>query len=236
MRYLGGKSRIAKEIAAFISSEAKISNGTFVSLFCGSCAVETKVTGYEKMVCNDAHPYLVAMLRDVKRGRSFPDSITEKEYKTIKASPDKDPGLTGFVGFGCSYAGKWFGGYARNKGGCNYAAQTKRALTRDSARIARFDFWCGAYRSVRVGAGSAVYADPPYNGTTGYSTGAFDSKAFWDYARKLSAEGASVFISEESGPEWATVIWERPLRRQSNNANRRTFMATEKLFYLPPGG
>lgn len=236
IRYFGGKSRISKEIAAFISSEAKISNGTFISLFCGSCAVETKVQGYDKIICNDAHRYLIAMLRDAQSGRIFPGSVSEDDYREIRANPDEDPGLAGFVGFGCSYAGKWFGGYARNKRGDNYAAQTKRALSRDEKGIKRLRFICGDYRSLRVNSGSVVYADPPYNGTTGYSTGSFDSGQFWDFARKLAESGSSVFISEESGPSWATAIWEKPLRRQSNNARGKTFTATEKLFYLPPGG
>lgn len=40
MQYLGGKSRIANSIAKVINeNDCEV----FVSLFCGSCAVETKV-------------------------------------------------------------------------------------------------------------------------------------------------------------------------------------------------
>lgn len=42
MRYQGGKSRIATPIAVAIERERE-SNDTFVSLFCGSCAVEVKL-------------------------------------------------------------------------------------------------------------------------------------------------------------------------------------------------
>ena len=28
---------------------------------------------------------------------------------------DENPALTGFVGFGCSFGGKWWGGYAKDK-------------------------------------------------------------------------------------------------------------------------
>ena len=91
----------------------------FVSLFCGSCAVESKVTGYDRIVLNDKHKYLIALLRGVQAGYELPETITEEQYQTIKANKDADPVLTGFVGFGCSCGGKWFRGYARNRGGTN---------------------------------------------------------------------------------------------------------------------
>ena len=34
----------------------------FVSLFCGSCAVESKVQGFSRKILNDRHEYLIAML------------------------------------------------------------------------------------------------------------------------------------------------------------------------------
>ena len=52
-------------------------------------------------------------------------------YDYIRTHKDEDHVLTGFVGFGCSFGGKWFGGYARNAGGTNYAAQSKRSLLKD---------------------------------------------------------------------------------------------------------
>lgn len=198
--------------------------------------METRVTGYKKVVCNDAHPYLVAMLKDAQAGRRFPEEVSPDEYKRVKNSLDTDPGLSGFVGFGCSYAGKWFGGYAKNDQRNNYAAQSSNSLSKAARRFGPFEFRCGDYASCPVFSGSVVYADPPYQGTTGYSTGAFDSDVFWKFAKELSQKGSSVFISEESGPEWATVIWEKPLRRWADNANGKTFTATEKLYYLPPGG
>ena len=60
MRYQGGKSRIASEIANAISRERKESN-CFVSLFCGSCSVESKIIGFDKKILNDKHKYLIDM-------------------------------------------------------------------------------------------------------------------------------------------------------------------------------
>lgn len=59
MRYMGGKSRISKQIAEVLNS-AIDKNISFVSLFCGSCAIESKVQTNVKIL-NDKHPYLIAM-------------------------------------------------------------------------------------------------------------------------------------------------------------------------------
>lgn len=133
MRYQGGKSRIAKPIAQIIMQAA--GGDCFVSLFCGSCAVESKVQGFSRKILNDRHEYLIAMLQGVQQGYNLPEHITPEQYQYIRENKDADPVLAGFVGFGCSFGGKWFGGYARNKTGTNYAEQSKRSLLKDMATL-----------------------------------------------------------------------------------------------------
>ena len=129
MRYQGGKSRIAKQIAMEIERERESNSDTFVSLFCGTCSVESKLTGFKKKILNDKHKYLIDMLNGVKNGYELPEYISEEQYKYIKDHKDEDPILTGFVGFGCSFGGKWFGGYGRdNKTGRNFALEAKKSL------------------------------------------------------------------------------------------------------------
>ena len=149
MQYLGGKSRISKQISEVINEipRWKIKNSEtvgkydnehqfseresncFVSLFCGSCSVESKVEGFSRKILNDKHEYLIELLNGVKNGYELPEQISEEEYKYIREHKDEDKVLTGFVGFGCSFAGKWFGGYARGHGGkLGYADTSKRSL------------------------------------------------------------------------------------------------------------
>ena len=59
MRYMGGKSKIAKDISQIINNHTQ-GIRPFVSLFCGSCAIETRVQAKYK-ICNDKHEYLIAM-------------------------------------------------------------------------------------------------------------------------------------------------------------------------------
>lgn len=91
--------------------------------------------GFSRKILNDRHEYLIAMLQGVQQGYNLPEHITPEQYQYIRENKDADPVLAGFVGFGCSFGGKWFGGYARNKTGTNYAEQSKRSLLKDMATI-----------------------------------------------------------------------------------------------------
>ena len=84
MRNQGGKSRIAKPLAQIITTTAGGGADCFVSLFCGSCAVESKVQGFSRKILNDRHKYLIAMLQGVQNGYNLPESITPEEYRYIR--------------------------------------------------------------------------------------------------------------------------------------------------------
>ena len=103
MQYQGGNSRIAKLISEVIINEVsrwKVkdsesvsncnrkmggSNQTFVSLFCGSCAVEAKLTSlFDTVICNDNHYYLIELYKALQKGYSPPRFITEEEYQKVR--------------------------------------------------------------------------------------------------------------------------------------------------------
>lgn len=249
MQYQGGKSRISKNISEVISevsgrqiensnTNSRNDNGisrnrqggrTFLSLFCGSCAVESKVKGFDKLILNDNHSYLISLLKGVQNGYELPEKITEEEYKYIREHKDEDKVLTGFVGFGCSFGGKWFGGYARNKGGTNYALQSKKSLLKDIKTLMNAEFSCKDYRDVELPQNCVIYADPPYNNTTGYGKVKFDSPTFWEYAREVS-KNHLMFISEQAAPDDFISIWEKPFTRTLDVNKNNQFKVTEKLF------
>lgn len=248
MRYQGGKSRIATAIAEVINAihgreipDCTTNRGifdphsgggrtSFVSLFCGSCAVESKVTGFDQVILNDRHPYLVALMRNVQAGWNPPENVSEDEYRFLRNNKDLFPALTGFVGFGCSFGGKWFGGYARNAGGTNYAAQSKRSLLKDMATLTTARYLNLDYRAVPIPPGAVVYADPPYAETTGYTGEKFDSAEFWDYARLIAETGHKIFVSEQQAPDGWWCVWEKPFTRTLDRNKSNQFQVTEKLF------
>ena len=227
MQYMGGKSRISKQIAEILNSA--INRDTpFVSLFCGSCAIESKVQADVKIL-NDKHPYLIAMWQALQNGWMPPDVVTKEEYYRVKANMDENPALTGFVGFGCSFGGKWWGGYAKDKRGDDYCGQAKRGLLKDLVGIQSATFTCLDYHDVEIPDGAVVYCDPPYINTTGYTVGQFDTNEFWEYMRQLSKQ-CDVYISEESAPDDFECIWSKEKVRTLEKSDNVGRVKVEKLF------
>ena len=227
MQYMGGKSRISKQIAEILNS-AIDKNTPFVSLFCGSCAIESKVQADVKIL-NDKHPYLIAMWQALQNGWIPPNVVTKEEYYRVKANMDENPALTGFVGFGCSFGGKWWGGYAKDKRGDDYCGQAKRGLLKDLVGIQSATFTCLDYHDVEIPDGAVVYCDPPYVNTTGYTVGQFDTNEFWDYMRQLSKR-CDVYISEESAPDDFECIWSKEKVRTLEKNDNVGRVKVEKLF------
>lgn len=230
MRYMGGKSRISKQIATILNAamRERERERVFVSLFCGSCAIESKVQADIKIL-NDKHPYLIAMWQALQNGWTPPDVVTKEEYYRVKANMDENPALTGFVGFGCSFGGKWWGGLASNKKGDNYCARAERSLLKDLSGVKSATFTCLDYRDVEIPDGAVVYCDPPYANTTGYTVGQFDTNEFWDYMRQLSKR-CDVYISEESAPDDFECIWSQELTRTLDYNKSNQPKKVEKLF------
>lgn len=181
------------------------------------------------MILNDKHKYLIEMFKGVQNEYKLPEYISEEQYKYIREHKDEDKILTGFVGFECSFGGKWFGGYARNKGGTNYALQSKKSLLKDMKTLMQAKFICKDYRDVDLPENCIIYADPPYNNTTGYGKTKFNSDEFWQYARKVS-ESHLMFISEQTAPDDFVSIWEKPFTRTLDVNKNNQFKVTEKLF------
>lgn len=227
MQYMGGKSRISKQIAEILNS-AIDKDTSFVSLFCGSCAIESKVQADVKIL-NDKHPYLIAMWQALQNGWMPLDVVTKEEYYRVKANMDKNPALTGFVGFGCSFGGKWWGGYAKDKRGDDYCGQAKRSLLKDLSGVVNATFTCLDYKDVEIPDGAVVYADPPYANTTGYTIGQFDTNEFWDYMRQLSKR-CNVYISEESAPDDFECIWSKEKVRTLEKNDNVGRVKVEKMF------
>lgn len=176
MQYLGGKKRLAKEIAAELERHRN-DGQRFVDVFAGSLAITAAMSDRGPRVANDGCAPLICLYRAWREGWR-PPIITEDLYRQVKATKDPTDPLTAFVGFGCSYGGKWFGGFARDRQyGRDFAATASRSL--DKLVNGSFELTCLDFSNVDVQPGDLVYADPEYRGTTryGYFRG-FDYPAF----------------------------------------------------------
>lgn len=232
MRYQGGKSRIAKPIAQIIMQVA----GGGIALSAYFAAV---VPWKARCKVFPENSSMTGTNTSLQCSKAFNKAITCRSTSLWSSTDTYGktrmyPVLAGFVGFGCSFGGKWSGGYARNKTGTNYAEQSKRSLLKDMATLQDAQFVCGDYRRLCIPPNSVIYADPPYNNTTGYTGDKFDTTEFWIAMRLLADLGHTVFVSEQEAPPDIQCIWEKPFTRTLDRNKGNQFTVTEKLFYLPP--
>lgn len=196
MQYFGGKARLAKKIAAIIES-ARPNSTTFTDVFTGGLNVVCAMSG--ERIANDGNVPLINMYKAIQEGWEVPSAVTKEEYDRIKAIRDPADPMTAFAGIACSYGGKWFGGYAKNKRAENFALQAKNSLARKFKKLDGVEFTCANYQEVNPT--GIMYCDPPYAETTkyGYFDG-FDNEEFWEQVREWSAESI-VFVSEYQAPD-----------------------------------
>lgn len=230
MRYLGGKSKIASQIAAVISRGRGWSNH-LVEPFVGGCGATASLARYfDTVSAHDVNPDVIILWQELMRGWEPPAEISEQEYNMLKlASPSA---VRSFAGFGCSWGGKWFGGYARG-GDRNYADETRRGLINYRARLKNVSFILSDYGACAVSDGDTVYADPPYRGTTGYSSGVWDPARFYLTAERWATAGAKVFVSEyEVRRDNWVVAWEQTRTRDMRADVKTAVKVTERLYEL----
>lgn len=227
MQYFGGKAKIAKYIVPYLESVRK-ENQPYLEPFVGGANIVSKMSG-KRYAC-DFNEYLIEMYKGVQRGYELPDGVSEEQYKYIKNNKDEDKTLTGFVGFGCSFAGKWFGGYARDKRkSCDFAHTSKVGLMKKMSTMQDVKFEWADYKTLKPKR-MLIYCDPPYKNTVcPYGTSSFDTDEFWEVMRNWSIDN-DVYISEYNAPEDFIRVLKIPtktdIRDKDNNLSKRI----EKLF------
>lgn len=222
MQYLGGKNSIAKPLSAFLLS--RLAGRYFVEPFCGGLSVTAAMEPAGPRLATDAHPALFYLYKAWREGWRPSAQITDDLYQALKARNDPTDPMTGFVGFGCSFGGKWWGGHARpRKDGYEYARGAARSLERKLSRCGDVIFGLESYERLAPHRDCLVYCDPPYAQTTGYSL-AFDSARFWDHVRAWSRAGIEVLVSEYRAPPDFECLFSAdkyvPLNKRDRNVER----------------
>lgn len=230
MKYVGSKNRHAKEIITVINPQ---NSDVWVEPFVGGANIIDKVPCRVRIGA-DVHPQLIKLLVAVRDGWIPPDVVTEEMYK-YEMREKQNTAKCGFVGFCCSYSGKWFGGYARgntNKGvSRNYAKEAQQNLLKQAPNLQGVELlWC-PYTELEIPDGAIIYCDPPYRDTTKYSSGNFDHNMFWDWCEQKAKDGHRVYVSEYTAPDGWKAVWQK----QVNNTLAKdtgSKKGTEKLFTL----
>lgn len=236
MQYLGGKSRIAKHLAAEIDKVRKPGEWIWEP-FCGGLSMTVALSKNGPVWATDANPALIALYQAVRDGWDPPTEVSRETYQAAKALPDSNP-LKAFCGFGCSFGGKWFGGYGKGTWGATGKARnrwytqcemSRNALIRQSQQVASVDcvdFLSVVPRPTRM----RLYCDPPYRGTTAYAAlPPFNSDVF--VSRIIGwSRFTDVWVSEYDFPV-GRLAWTGPSGGSCGFAPN----ATERLYYIARG-
>lgn len=222
---MGSKNRIAKDILPIILKDRK-PNQCYVETMVGGGNLIDKVEGFR--IGADLNPFVIEALKLIRDNpESLPDHVTEEEYREFKSKKELN-GVTGVIGFTCSFGGSFFNTYARNSDGRNYIKVAKNNALAQSPNLRDAIFINSSYQLLDIPKNSIIYCDPPYEGTTGYE-GGFNHLDFWEWVRTKSLEGHSVFVSEYIAPDDFICVWRKEQTTSLNNRSK-SIKATEKLF------
>lgn len=195
MRYLGGKARIGKKIAVILDDYINRNNADYYEPCVGGGWVTSYLQTKGPKYLSDINEDLILLWQALQKGYIPPEYISEEEYKAAKSL--EPSAYRGFVGFACSWGGKWFGGYARGEGR-NWASEGSRSLQKKIVKINNAIFQHKSIYDIRP-KNAVIYIDPPYFGTTEYKD-KFDHNVFWPYIREISQDN-KVFVSEYIAPD-----------------------------------
>ena len=232
MRYLGGKSRLGKQIA-YVINQIRTPGQPYWEPFCGSCWVTIHVHDNGPRYCSDGCYELIEMWKALQDGWQPPRVVSEEMYADAKDGKFA-PALTAFIGFGCSWGGKFFRGYARpNKHHTNYASESVNSLSDKLVHLDGVRFLYLDYKNPPPGVGFMIYADPPYAGTEGYNRRLnipFSTFDFWKHARAWAAAGHTVIVSEYNAPADFVCVREMATRTDLETIGGGKDPRIERLF------
>ena len=186
----------------------------------GAVTLELAKEGF-RVHASDSHEDLILMWQALMRGETAPFAdVTEAEYAALRtAAPSARRGA---VGFGASFGGGWWAGFARTKNRV-FIQESHRNCGRLKGLPITFnhtDYATAAPNNV------LVYADPPYVGTKPYkNTPTFDHAAFWSWVRHRQGP---TFVSELTGPDDIEIVW-RKQHKSQNASNSPTTKNTSKV-------
>lgn len=241
MKYMGGKNKISKYIAEFIKNLVnKDMVDGYLEPFCGSLAITVHMTDYKKVIASDNHPDLIKLWKSVQQNKFRPPkTLTEDKWNKIKnyKSPSA---LKAFVGFGCSFGGKFFGGYAQkytNGKKEDFLKAATNSINKIKLKITDVKFYKKDYKKWNP-RNMLIYCDPPYmkiNFPVNYRITTkkyteFDNKEFWNVMRKWSKTNL-VFISEQHAPADFISIWSKKKYRSISQSSKTRYKSLKTKKY-----
>lgn len=229
---------IAKHIVGAILNDTRNREIWFEPFVGGGNVLERAAPHFGLSIALDSHQDLILMWRAVMDGWTPPDFISREQYAQLRR--EEPSAIRGYAGFGASFGGKWFGGYGSTKTDRKHpnsevCRSSHDVVVRQGSifRKENVHFINDRFGNVTPPRESVVYCDPPYAGTTRYSTGDFNHESFYMTLCAWSDSGCFVYVSGYSMPNNVPhkVIWSKKKRNTlEKDDNSRT--TTEKLFRI----
>jgi DNA adenine methylase len=225
---MGGKYFLGKEISRIMKERVHPDEvDGYLEPFCGALSILTNMNDTYDCFASDYHPDLIELWKSVQNNTFVaPQTMTEDLYNEIKGY-DSPNALKAFVGFGCSFGGKFFSGYAdkyKNTKKENYLKEITNSIRKKKDKLHNIHFECCSYDEWSP-SNMLIYCDPPYRETNfpiKYRTDTkhyddFDNEHFWDVMREWSKDN-QVFVSETSAPADFVPIWTKETHRSASQS------------------
>lgn len=232
MKYVGGKQAIAKELVQLFGRL----DCPYWEPFVGAASVIEKVSAPVRWG-TDIDPHIIGWLRQTQAGWKPPITISEEQYQAarmLQPQSEEEFAYKAFVGYGCSFGAKWFGGYARCKTGArNYAQEAHNSAVKQSPKLQGIEFAVLDFFTQCPTPNGLIYCDPPYAGTTKVgSSSKFDSVRFWDRCAELT-KTHRVLVTEFQAPQGWVPIHRWEIRDGLRKGNGVGHSMTETLWAIP---
>lgn len=181
MKYMGSKARIANDILSIVLKD-RTPDQYYFEPFVGGANIIDKVDG--RRVGSDINSHVISALILIRDNIDMlpinNKEFTERDYKLVKKDPSHY--LYGYVGFALSYAGKFYGGWCRDRENKrDYVKEAFNNARKQSPKLQGLSLKVGAYDEINlISKNCIIYCDPPYQNTTKYSTNNFDHPKFFE--------------------------------------------------------
>ena len=147
MKYLGGKHGIGKLIAHFLTTNCPFDRVKgYLEPFCGSLGVFKNMTNqnYKKYIASDKQSDIIEMWKKLQKNTlHIPKTISEEQYNNLKNTKSPNA-LKAVAGFGLSFGGKYFAGYAQKwagNSGRNFLNEFKTSIQKIKLMITSYIFY-----------------------------------------------------------------------------------------------
>jgi DNA adenine methylase len=233
MQYMGSKARVAKKLLEVMLPYRKPSQ-YWVEPFVGAGGMIQNVDN--PRIGSDRDGCIVAFLNAIRDGW-MPEPITGDDYKLIKDNKEfYTPEYLAFVGYGCSFGGRWFGTFSGGwRGGkaqrFNRCDGVINSIRKQAPKLKGAKFYHCKYDELDIPPNSFIYCDPPYQNTAEYKF-EFNHVKFWQWCRNMSNAGHAVFISEYDAPDDFECVFS--LEKKVTLSKDKISKRVEKLFRYNP--